>query len=207
MNTAVKIGEKYSYGDYLKWPDGERWELIDGSPCGMSPAPTKTHQKCLGVIFRMIADFLDDKPCEVYPAPFDVRLPEGDEADDNIETVVQPDIVVVCDKSKLDEAGCRGAPDLIIEILSESTAGKDLNEKFFLYERHAVKEYWAVNVWDMTLSQYYLGANKKYGTPTLAGLGDKTCSKVLKGLEIEISKIFKNLKRVVSATPKNKRRI
>ena len=94
---------------------------------------------------------MQDKSCRIYAAPFDVRLPDGDEPDDDIVTVVQPDLVVVCDRNKLDERGCKGAPDLIIEILSPSTVSKDLHDKFKLYERVGVKEYWIVHPQDQTV--------------------------------------------------------
>lgn len=117
--------KRYTYGDYLTWPDEERWELIEGVPYDMTPAPSTNHQRILGELFRQISTFLLDRDCEVFIAPFDVRLPEGDEADEQIITVVQPDIAVICDPAKIDRRGCRKAPDFIIEILSPSTAAKD----------------------------------------------------------------------------------
>ena len=124
LEAATK--ETYTYGDYLSWPDEERWELIDGIPHSMSPAPSRVHQEISMELARQIANHLIGKNCRVYAAPFDVRLPKGGEKDEQIETVVQPDLVVVCDESKLDERGCKGPPDLIIEILSPHTAAKDM---------------------------------------------------------------------------------
>jgi Uma2 family endonuclease len=193
MTLALKQKEKYTYGDYLKWPDDERWELIEGIAYDMSPAPTRIHQKLSLRIERVISDFLEGGRCELYHAPFDVRFPDGNEKDEEIGTVVQPDIVVVCGQSKLDDAGCRGAPDLIIEILSESTAAKDMNEKLFLYEKHGVKEYWIVNYWDKTITTRHLAKNGKYSKPTLLASDDLICSKVLKGLEISVNNIFKQI--------------
>ncbi len=145
MSVAVKerLG-KFTYRDYLHWPDDERWELIDGVAYNMSPAPNRIHQKISGELHRQIANYLIGKQCEVYAAPFDVRLPATGEKNDEITTVVQPDITIVCDKSKLDKKGCKGSPDLVIEILSPYTAKKDMKEKHFLYEKFAVKEYWIV---------------------------------------------------------------
>lgn len=100
----------------------------------MSTAPSMRHQKILGALFYRFYDYLKDKPGEVYCAPFDLRLPTGDEKEEDIQTVVQPDILVR-DPNKLNERGCQGAPDLIIEIVSLSTAPKDMKEKFFLYDR------------------------------------------------------------------------
>ena len=106
---AKESNEKFSYADYLSWPDGERWEIIEGVPYNMSAAPAREHQKLSAIIFAKIYNFLSGKECEVYFAPFDVRLAETkDEMDEEIETVVQPDIVVVCDQNKLDKRGCFG---------------------------------------------------------------------------------------------------
>lgn len=127
----------YSYADYLRWSFEERVELIKGKLFRMSPAPRRGHQEISSIIARELLLFLKGKSCKVYYAPFDVRFPNySDDSDEQIYTVVQPDICVVCDLAKLDEAGCKGAPDLIVEILSPSTASKDLKEKYQLYEEH-----------------------------------------------------------------------
>ena len=132
LDAATK--ETYTYEDYLLWSDEERWELIDGVPYNMTPAPSRVHQGISMELSRQIANHLAGKMCKIYAAPFDVRLPKSDEEEEQIETVVQPDLVVVCDGNKLDERGCKGAPDLIIEILSPYTAGKDMKIKRNLYE-------------------------------------------------------------------------
>ena len=133
-----KTDGKYNYADYLLWPDDERWELIEGIPYSMSPAPSRIHQEILMEISGQIRDYLKEKPCKVYPAPLDVRFAETDEADDAITTVVQPDILVVCDE----------------EILSPATSSKDMKEKFFLYEKYGVKEYWMVEPLDNSNSHF-----------------------------------------------------
>jgi Uma2 family endonuclease len=133
--------ERYTYADYCTWDDGERWELIEGVPYAMSPAPSRRHQSISVEILNQLHTFLKGKPCRVFHAPFDVRLC----ADEEDDTVVQPDLVVVCDKSKLDDTGCKGAPDLVIEILSPSTARKDKLLKFNEYQRAGVREYWMVD--------------------------------------------------------------
>ena len=99
------LDQRYTYGDYLAWDDGERWELIDGVPYNMTPAPRVRHQRILGELYRQFANWLYEKPFQVFLAPFDVRLPEADESDDLVKTVVQPDLSVICDTAKLDEAG------------------------------------------------------------------------------------------------------
>ena len=138
-NPALAPSEHFTYRHYKTWPDSERWELIDGQAWNMSPAPLRRHQELQHRLALRIGNFLTDKPCKVYEAPFDVLLPAGDEADDEVDSVVQPDLVVFCDRSKLTERGARCAPDLVVEILSPSTSRKDLNEKFRLYERQGVR--------------------------------------------------------------------
>ena len=170
---AQKLEQRYTYREYLAWDEDERWELIDGIPYDMTPTPGRLHQKIAGNIYRKIADFLDDRPCEVYIAPFDVRLPLAEEPDEEITTVVQPDIVVVCDELKLDDAGCRGAPDLVVEVLSPSTARKDLKEKLNLYESRGVREYWIVNPDARTVMVFHQGQPGSYGRPMdLCGRGE-----------------------------------
>lgn len=134
----------FTYGDYCQWQGDERWELIHGEAFLMSPAPRLRHQDVLGQLYRQIAAFLEKRDCKVFVAPVDVRLPEADEPNAEIDTVVQPDLIVVCDPRKLDEAGVRGAPDLVVEILSPSTASRDEILKRDLYQRHGVREYWLV---------------------------------------------------------------
>lgn len=135
MTAALKMDAKYSYKDYLNWPEGERWELIVGVPYSMSPAPTPRHQKVSMVLAGEIYAYLKGKKGQFFAAPFDVRLAANDKLDEFVDSVVQPDLLVICDESKIDERGCAGAPDMTIEILSESTAGKDLHDKKDLYER------------------------------------------------------------------------
>lgn len=144
MGNALQPGKKYTYKDYLTWPTDERWELINGRAYCMTPAPSREHQAIVTDLTRQIAGFLHKKQCKVYVAPFDVRLTQSNESDDNAENVAQPDISVICDPSKLDERGCNGAPDWIIEVLSPATAKKDLQDKFELYQQAGVKEYWTV---------------------------------------------------------------
>ncbi len=180
----------YTYGSYLTWPDDERWELIDGVAYDMSPAPTRRHQKILGALFYQFYDYLKDKPCKVYSAPFDVRLPEGDEKDEDVHTVVQADLLVVCDRNTLDENGCRGVPDLIVEIVSPSTASKDMKEKLSLYERHGVKEYWIVHPLENIVMVFILGENREYGKPKIYSETEKIKT-LQQGLIIDLGPVFK----------------
>jgi len=183
------LEQHFTYGDYRTWPATERWELIDGIAYDMSPAPLRSHQDCSGELFYQFRSQLTKGPCRIYAAPFDVRLPEGDEADDDINTVVQPDIVVVCDRNKLDERGCRGAPDLVIEILSPYTAHKDLNEKFRLYERVGVREYWIVHPLDRTV-MVFRREGEGFGMPAMFAGEDRIEVPLLGELVIDLKQAF-----------------
>lgn len=187
----IKKERKYTYRDYFSWPDNERWELINGIAYSMTPSPSRIHQKISRELLTIFNAFLSGKKCEVYSAPFDVRLPESNESDDETTTVVQPDILVVCDKSKLDDKGCRGAPDLIVEILSPSTIQKDMREKFSLYERVRVKEYWMVHPDDKNIMVFILSGDGTYRKPDVYFDGDKINVSVLEGLEVDLGSVFK----------------
>jgi Uma2 family endonuclease len=161
MKTITDIAQldfsiQYTYAEYLTWRFEERVELIKGWLYKMSPAPRRIHQRIEAKLFASLFNVIDDNECQVYNAPFDVRLVKNKGQDEEINTVVQPDICVVCDEAKLDEAGCLGAPDLIVEILSDSTAKKDYNEKFNLYEENKVKEYWIANPATKTIELFSL---------------------------------------------------
>ena len=182
---------RFSYKDYCKWTDDGRWELIDGVEYDMSPAPSRIHQKLSGELFIRIHSVLKDRKCDVYAAPFDVRLPDYAEAlDEEIFTVVQADIVVVCDESKLDERGCMGAPDLVMEILSPDTAAKDMKIKRDLYEKHGVREYWLVHPTDKTFMIYCLRQDKQYANAEIYAGQDIVESTVIEGLKIELTDLF-----------------
>jgi len=159
----LDFNKRYTFADYLTWIDDKRRELINGFVNLMTPAPSRIHQRILGSIHGQIWTYLKGKKCEVYSAPFDVRFPSknGEVSNDKIYTVVQPDICIICDESKLDDNGCLGAPDLIVEIVSLSSVKKDIEDKFRLYEQSGVKEYWIVQPNDTTLTTFFL-ENGKY---------------------------------------------
>jgi Uma2 family endonuclease len=184
MSLPLRDPDPHTYGDYRGWPDDERFELIDGAAYAMAPAPTRQHQRLVGELFRVIADALEDGDCEVNVAPFDVRLPDADEADDRIASVVQPDISVVCDPGKLDDKGCRGAPDWIVEVLSPRTAGHDQVRKLALYERHRVREYWLVHPVDLVVTIYRLERDG-YGRPTVQELTGQSISSACPAVEVD----------------------
>lgn len=187
-----KSDKKFSYKDYLNWPDEEKWEIINGVAYNMSPAPSRIHQKISRELIRQFANYLLGKTCEVYGAPFDVRLPTMDQKDEDIDTVVQPDIVVVCDKSKLDDKGCKGSPTIVIEVISPYTAQKDMKEKFFLYEKVGVKEYWIVHPEDKTTMVFKLGENGEYGKPEMYTEEDNINVTILGELTIDLKIVFED---------------
>ena len=183
MGLALRKEKHYTYADYLQWPDEARYELIDGEAFLMSPAPLVEHQEVAGEVFRQLANQLDGQPCRPYIAPVDVRLPRTDEADAAIDTVVQPDVLVVCDPGKVDRRGVRGAPDWLLEVLSPSTAAHDQIAKRRTYERAGVREYWLVHPGDRTLTVYVLETGQ-YGRPDIYELKDATPIGVLPGVSI-----------------------
>jgi Uma2 family endonuclease len=185
--------ERFTYRHYKTWPEAERWELIEGQAWGMSPAPMRQHQDISKKLEKALELFLSEKPCRMYHAPFDVLLPEMNEADDSVDTIVQPDIMVFCDLSKLTKAGARGAPDWVIEILSPSTAKKDLNEKFRLYERHGVREYWAVDPDARAIHAWKLEENGRFGKEWLCAKGEALSSSALEGFAVDSQELFKEL--------------
>jgi Uma2 family endonuclease len=182
--------DKYTYADYLTWPETERWEIIEGVPYNMSPAPLREHQDILGNIFTEFKKFLKGKHCKSYVAPFDVRLAENTSEDVLVETVVQPDISVFCDEKKLDRRGANGAPDLIVEILSESTRNKDLNRKLLLYQRYGVREYWIVDPETNTILQYLADSVGLYYINKEYGMNETIECEIFQGLKMSLSEIF-----------------
>ena len=193
MGEAIRKTERpFAYRDYRGWPDDERWELIDGVAYNMSPAANRYHQGLLTNLFRDIAVYLEGKPCKIYVAPFDVLLPDSPGQDeDDVQTVVQPDILVVCDPAKLTPKGCTGAPDWVIEILSPWTAKKDFHEKLSLYERHGVREYWIIDPAGRYLHVYALDAAGHYpAAPKVHLENDRVACGILAGLIVDLEKIF-----------------
>ena len=143
--------ERYTFADCLTRGEDERIEIINGEAIMMAP-PSRVHQEISTELVRQLANFLEGKRCKVYPAPFGVRLFEVDgDAPDDVDTMVEPDISVVCDKSKLDDHGCKGAPDMVVEVLSPSTQRHDRLVKLGLYKRAGVREYWIANPEDRTV--------------------------------------------------------
>lgn len=183
MGLALRDSDHHTYGDYLYWPEEVRYELIDGAAYLMAPAPTLDHQDVAGELYLQLREALRGERCRVFIAPVDVRLPKAREADELIDTVVQPDVLVVCDPSKLDRRGVRGAPDLVVEVLSASTASHDQLLKRRVYERAGVPEYWLVHPADRIVSVYRL-VEGEYGKPDIQELKGRTAVGVLPGVAI-----------------------
>ncbi len=181
---------RYTFADCLTWDENERIEIIEGEAVMMA-APSSVHQEISMEISRQLANYLDGKKCKVYPAPFDVRLFEKDgDAPTDVDTVVEPDISVVCDRSKIDTRGCKGAPDLIVEILSPSSLRNDRLIKLRLYQRAGVPEYWIVDPENRTV-QVFLMDNRGLLLPHEEyGTGDVAKVNILDGCFIELNKVF-----------------
>jgi Uma2 family endonuclease len=195
-NPAVDISDRFTYRHYRTWPNEERWELIDGQAWAMSPAPLTQHQEIQARLITELRIFLRDKPYKAYNAPFDVLLPTMDELDDEVDTVVQPDLVVFCDRSKITKRGARGAPDLAIEILSPSTSKKDQNDKFRLYEKHGVREYWVVDPGNESIQVWHLKREGGYDDGELRDMlrdPSPIASRVLEGFVIDTKELFEDL--------------
>jgi Uma2 family endonuclease len=191
MELSLDLNKRYTYADYLTWQDDKRRELANGFIRMMSPAPIEQHQRIsmnLGGELHHIIKKNKGK-CRIYHAPFDVRLPAHGEKDDNqINTVVQPDICIVCDISKIDWRGCLGAPDFIAEIQSPSTAKYDFTEKFNLYETVGVREYWIVFPSE-AVQVFLLQSDGKYNKGTLYETGQVPVH-IFDGIEIDLKDIF-----------------
>jgi len=187
----LDVNKSYTYLDYLKWQFEERVELIKGRIFKMSPAPNRRHQTLLANVNRQFDFFFLQHPCNYYFAPFDVRLPIPNKKKPN--TVVQPDFCVICEESKLDDAGCIGAPDLIVEILSPSNQKHDLATGFSLYEEVGVKEYWVVFPNERMVVVYALVNGKYVGSKPFIDELEPIGSSLFPDLKIELKEVFRGV--------------
>ncbi len=182
----------YTYADYLTWKFDEAVELIKGKIYRMA-APIRYHQGVSRQLCGKFFNYFDNKTCKFYDAPFDVRLYDrlkSERANRNIFTVIQPDICVVCDLSKLDRNGCLGAPDLIVEILSPGNSKKEMRTKYALYEENAVREYWIVSPNHEYIAQYVLQDNGKYAAPEYFFKDDAMPCAIFPDLILDLQKVF-----------------
>ena len=185
-----KKTEKYTYADYLRFPEGQEWEIIEGIPYAMSPAPTWQHQFVSGEIFNQFKNYLKGKKCMVFASPFDLRIPEADEDGATVSNVVQPDITIVCDRTKLSQTGYEGTPFLIVEVLSPSTAKIDLKIKMHLYEKAGVKFYLIADVERKYITVYELDTDNKYKIKETFFEGDKITIAAFEGFELDVSSVY-----------------
>jgi len=191
--SDLDLSKTYSYADYLQWTFEDRLELIKGKIFKMTPAPASAHQRISMIIANEMYNNLKGKSCEVYYAPFDVRLPrKGEDDDKKIFTVVQPDICVICDPTKIDTRGCTGAPDIVVEILSPGNNQKELKNKYDVYEESGVLEYWIISPQDKTFLKYTL-TDTKYQPSKLMTMGDIITSPILLGFELNLDTVFASI--------------
>ena len=187
----LDLTKQYTYADYLEWQFQERLELIKGYIYKMSPAPSRRHQAIVWNLTGQIWSHLKDNPCKAYSAPFDVRLPVRDrKSNREITTVLQPDICVICDLSKLDDKGCLGAPDLVIEVLSPGNSLREIDQKFNVYEESGVREYWVVYPEYSHVNIFLLDESGKFVGQHPKNNGELLCSAVFPELVINLSEVF-----------------
>ena len=195
MDTLqLDLNKRYTFADYLTWMDEKRRELIGGFIKMMSPAPRRIHQDVAARLFTQLWNQFSDKTCKAYFAPFDVRFPNnpGETSDEQVYTVVQPDISVICDLTKLDDKGCIGAPDFIIEIISPGTAKHDVEDKYHLYENHGVKEYWIVYPESKTVSVFLLDAKGEFQLIGMYADDSKVKVNIFEDVVVELEEVFKD---------------
>jgi Uma2 family endonuclease len=189
--SDLDLTKSYTYADYLKWQFDDRLELIKGKIFRMSPAPGSTHQRVSGIVNNELYNYLKGKPCQVYAAPFDVRL-NRTVKDTQVTTVVQPDICVICDSAKIDERGCNGAPDIVVEILSPGNNKKELQNKYEVYEEAGVQEYWIIHPSEKTFLKYTL-IDGSYQASRLLTIGDEVLTPILPGFGLNLDDVFADI--------------
>ena len=178
---AVKKENRYTWADYQKWPDEERWEILDGEAYMMSPAPTTRHQAILGALAREFLNYFHNKKCTTFLSPIDIKLSDED--------IVQPDIVVVCDNKQIKETHIEGAPALVVEIVSPSSAVHDRMRKMRLYAESGVKEYWIVTPFP-SMVEIFLLDGKNYRMHSAYDRSQTLESATFKKLKISLSEVF-----------------
>lgn len=193
MSLPQKQNKKYTYSDYLTLSEEKRYELIDGV-LYMQAAPSWQHQSISRELTMQFGEYLRNKTCQVFASPFDLRISNKDEKDEDTTNVYQPDLTVVCDKSKLNGTGYFGVPELVIEILSPATARNDKLFKFNMYEKAGVKEYWIVEPDTELISVFTLQDNNRYGRPEIYTSEDNIEVSIFKDLVIDLSQVFKDIR-------------
>ena len=192
--SQLDLEQTYSYADYLRWRFKERVELIKGKVMLMSPAPNVDHQRLSGKLSYQIAHYLHNKSCELFVAPFDVKLYNRQASklkNKEVHNVVQPDLCVICDKKKLTKQGCDGAPDWIIEVLSPGNSKKDILLKYELYQENGVKEYWLVYPYEKAIHQFILNEETRiYQLQKMYAQSGIISPCLFPNLKIELADVF-----------------
>jgi len=189
----LDFNKRYTYADYLTWIDDVRRELFDGFIKLMTPAPSRSHQRVSAKLMKIWGVYLENRKCEVYSAPSDVRFPKNKspKSDKQIYTVLQPDIYVICDLSKMDERGCLGAPDFIIEIISAKNSQRDVKDKFEIYQENGVREYWIVSPNDETVTVFLSDEKGKFQFKGIFAGDDKIPVNIFNGdLKVDLTEVF-----------------
>jgi Uma2 family endonuclease len=184
----LDLTKTYSYADYLKWRFEESVELIKGKVIRMSPAPTTSHQRVSLNLTLEFGNYLKGSSCSVFASPFDVRLIRKED-DTQIKTVVQPDLCIICDAQKIDEKGCYGAPDLIVEILSPATSKKDVKDKYELYQEAGVLEYWVIDPIAKLVDVFFL-KEEKYTLVKKYVSDEMVPVHILPGFSVDLKEVF-----------------
>lgn len=192
--SQLDLNASYTYADYLTWQLDKTVELIKGKIMLMSPAPNVKHQSVSWQLSGALFQYFKNKNCHAFAAPFDVRLYDHQKpvkADQEIHTVIQPDLCVICDKDKLTEQGCLGAPDWVIKILSKGCSKKEIQTKYPLYQESGIAEYWIVYPYEQTVHQFVLDkVTEKYQLTTMFSSEDIATSHVFPDLKIDLQEVF-----------------
>lgn len=184
MSLPMEKDRKFTYADYATWPEEQRWELIDGEAYDMTPAPSTLHQTVVGNCLMLLNRSTAGTPCRCFVAPTDVVFSEHD--------VVQPDVLVVCDRSRITEANIQGAPDLVVEVLSPSTGVKDKREKKNLYEKYGVREYLLVDLSLKCVERLVMGPDGLFGKTEVFGPDDTMELTSLPGIKVKVGDLFED---------------
>ena len=193
--SQLDLNKTYSYADYLTWQFKETVELIKGKIMLMSPAPNVKHQRVSMGFSGSLFNFFKRKKCQVFAAPFDVRLYDRKKSileNEDIHTVVQPDLCVICNPEILDTQGCNGAPDWIIEILSKGNSKREMQIKYELYQESGVQEYWIVYPNDQAINQFVLDENGRYQLKQMYTDDDIAIPHLFPELAIDLTEVFEN---------------
>lgn len=185
---SMQTEQRYTYQEYLSWPEGEQYELVDGVAYAKNPAPSYGHQKLSLEIARQLGNQLLRRECQVFAAPFDVKLTGPDQ--DDAPTVVQPDIMVGCDPERFNSRGHLGAPDLIVEIVSPDSGIVDRKRKFALYEQHGVREYWIVDEEERVVEVYLLDKGGRYSRRGAYGPEETLSATAVSELSVDLRLVF-----------------